>query len=93
MRIEQRLAIEFDDFAYKPAEGIFRCCLDGREHSTEEVRQTVRPQREPGHDAKAPAAAPLDPPEQVRVCAGVGDLTAPSAVTISASSRLAAAIP
>jgi hypothetical protein len=29
------------------------------------------PQREPGHDAKAPSAAPLDPPEQVRIRARV----------------------
>jgi hypothetical protein len=33
----------------------------------------VCPQREPGHDTKAPAPATLDPPEQVRIRTGVGD--------------------
>ena len=53
----------------------------------------MRPQREPGRDPKAPAAASLDPPKQIRIRAGVGDPDAPSAATISASSKLAAAMP
>ena len=31
------------------------------------------PQREPGHDAEAPATAALEPPEQVRIGAGIRD--------------------
>ena len=59
--------------ADQPAERGVRIRLDGREHRPEERRQVMRPQRQPRHDAEAPAAAALEPPEQVRVRAGIGD--------------------
>ena len=50
-------------------------------------------QRQPGDDPEGPAAAALEGPEQLPVPDRVGDRTAPSAVTTSASSRFAAAVP
>jgi hypothetical protein len=73
VQVEQRLAVEFYDLAYQTAERTLRRRLDRREDRAEEFRQTVCPQREPGHDAKAPAAATLDRPEQVRIHTGVSN--------------------
>ena len=71
--LSSRLAVEADDLADQPAERGVRGRLDRHEHGAEELRQIVRPQREPGHDAEAAATAALDRPEQVRIRAGVGD--------------------
>ena len=52
----------------------------------------MRAQSETGDDAKTAAAA-LERPEEVRIEQALAILTSPSAVTISASMRLAAARP
>ena len=71
--LSRRLAVEADDPADQPAERGVRRRLDRHEHGAEELRQVMRPQREPGHDAEAAATAALERPEQVRIGAGVGD--------------------
>ena len=94
MGVEQRfLAVEGDDPANQPPKRVVRCRLDGRKHRTEEFRQVVRSQRELGHGAEAPPPPPFIAQNRSECVQALAILTAPSAVTISASRRLAAAIP
>ena len=93
MGIEQALAVEAEHLADQTAEGRIRGRLEGRKHGAEEGWQVVRFQREPGHDPEAAPTTAFDRPEQVRWVQALAIRTAPSAVTISASSRLAAARP
>ncbi len=72
MRIEERLRVEFDDFADQAAGCVVRRRLDGREDAAEKFGQRVRAQSHAGDDAEAGAAA-FERPEKVGVRAGVGD--------------------
>jgi hypothetical protein len=93
VRIEEALAVEADDPPDQLAERGVRCRLDRHERRAEKFRQGMGPQREPGHHAEATAIAALDPRNRSGWVQVLAILTAPSAVTTSALSRLAAAIP
>ena len=72
MRIEKRLAVEFNDLADQPAVGVIGRRLDDGEHSAEIFRQRMRAQSDAGDDAE-PAAAAFQRPEKIGIRAGVGD--------------------
>ena len=72
MRIEKRFSVEFDGFGDEATIGVVGRRVDGREHPAEEFGQRMRAQSDAGDDAE-PAAAAFERPEQVRICAGVGD--------------------
>ena len=73
VRIEEALAVEADDPADQPTERGVRRRLDRHERRSEEFRQIMGPQRKPGHHTEATATAALEPPEQVRIGAGIRD--------------------
>src|SRR5262245_21139423 len=72
MRVEEAVPIEAKGSGDELAECRVGRRLDPAKDGAEVVRQLARSEREPGDDAKAAAAATLDAPEQVRMCAGIG---------------------
>ena len=71
--IEEAVGVERDEPRDEAAERRIRARVDRRVDDTEEFRQLVRAQREPGHHAEAAAAAALQRPEEIRIRAGIGD--------------------
>src|SRR5208337_2002202 len=72
MRIEKRLAIEFDDLGDEATVGVVGRRLDDSENRAEEIWKLVRAQSDAGDDSE-PASAALERPEEVGIGAGVGD--------------------
>ena len=73
VRVEQGVAVEIDDPREQRAVRFIRRCLDVAEYRTESRGQLARAQRQTRDDAETAAAAALDGPVQIGVCAGIGD--------------------
>ena len=91
--IEEHLVIEAHERANQIPERGIRIGLDEALDRAEESREFVGRERYFGDDAEATAATTLECPEKIGIAAGVAISTLPAAVTTSASSKLAAAIP
>ena len=94
MVVEELLAVKADELADEATVSVVRCGLDGDDGSAEKLGQFARAQRHFADYAEAAASAALQRPEEIGV--GVHALAMrilPSAVTTSASSRPAAAVP
>ena len=66
MRVEERLAIEFEDFFDEATMSVVGRRLDGRVSPAEEIRKLVRAQSQAGDDAE-PAAAAFQRPEEIGI--------------------------
>ncbi len=73
VRIEEALGVERDEARDQPLERRVGTGADRRVDAAEEFRELVRAQRDLRHHAKAAPAATLQPPEEIRIRAGIGD--------------------
>src|SRR5262245_26685383 len=93
MGVEKMARVEGDElFDQAQKRGVVRR-LDRGVDATEKVGEIVGAQRQSRHDSETAPASPLRPQKRSGLMQALAITTAPSAVTISASRRLAAAVP
>src|SRR5260370_3832717 len=93
MGIEKTFSVEIKEPADQPVEGGVGGRLDRRRHAAEEGRQCVRAQRHAVTTPKLPPPPPLGAHNRSAFVPAFAIGTRPSALTISPSSTLAAAVP